>query len=65
MWKSALTPGRRYAQPSSGAPAVELVVERVRQEPDCARERVPGSDERNARLVATTRPRADALMRIG
>jgi pantothenate kinase len=35
------------------------------KEPDFAREWVLRSDERNAELVATTRPRADALVRIG
>jgi len=33
--------------------------------PDFAREWVLRSDERNAELIATTRPRADALVRIG
>jgi pantothenate kinase len=33
--------------------------------PDFAREWVMRSDERNAALIATTRPRADALVRIG
>jgi pantothenate kinase len=32
--------------------------------PDFARDWVLRSDERNAKLVATTRPRADALVRI-
>ena len=32
--------------------------------PDVAREWVLRSDERNAELVATTRPRADAFVRI-
>lgn len=35
------------------------------KDPDFAREWVLRSDERNAALVATTRPRADALVRIG
>jgi pantothenate kinase len=35
------------------------------KDPDYAREWVLRSDERNAALVATTRPRADALVRIG
>jgi pantothenate kinase len=35
------------------------------KEPGFAREWVLRSDERNAALVATTRPRADALVRIG
>jgi len=35
------------------------------KDPDYAREWVLRSDERNAELVATTRPRADALVRIG
>ena len=33
--------------------------------PDHARDWVMRSDERNAELIATTRPRADALVRIG
>jgi pantothenate kinase len=35
------------------------------KEPEFAREWVLRSDERNAELIATTRPRADALVRIG
>jgi pantothenate kinase len=35
------------------------------KEPDFAREWVLRSDERNAELIATTRPRADAVVRIG
>ena len=33
--------------------------------PDCARDWVMRSDQRNAELVATTQSRADALIRIG
>jgi pantothenate kinase len=33
--------------------------------PDFAREWVMRSDQRNAELVATTQPRADALVRVG
>lgn len=33
--------------------------------PDFARDWVMSSDQRNAELVATTRPRADALVRVG
>jgi pantothenate kinase len=33
--------------------------------PDFAREWVMRSDQRNAELIATTQPRADALIRIG
>jgi hypothetical protein len=35
------------------------------KDPDYARDWVLRSDERNAELVATTRERADALVRIG
>jgi pantothenate kinase len=35
------------------------------KEPDFAREWVMRSDQRNAELVATTRPRADALVQVG
>jgi pantothenate kinase len=35
------------------------------KEPDFAREWVMRSDQRNAELIATTRPRADTLVRIG
>jgi pantothenate kinase len=47
---------------------VELLIARhieFGKDPDFARDWVLGSDERNAALVATTRPRADALVRIG
>ena len=35
------------------------------KDPEFAREWVLSSDERNADLVATTRSRADALVRVG
>lgn len=47
---------------------VELLIARhiaFGKDPDFARDWVLRSDERNAALVATTRPRADALVRIG
>jgi hypothetical protein len=47
---------------------VELLIARhieFGKDPDFARDWVLRSDERNAELVATTRERADALIRIG
>ena len=54
------------------APDDELRVERLVQRhiefgkaPDFARDWVMRSDQRNAELIATTQPRADALIRVG
>jgi pantothenate kinase len=47
---------------------VELLIARhieFGKDPDFARDWVLRSDERNAELVATTRQRADALVRVG
>jgi pantothenate kinase len=55
-----------YVEQDDAARVRRLIARHVAfgRAPDAAREWVLRSDERNAELVATTRPRADALVRI-